>query len=76
MSEALTLSEFADAVRRSGPGCWFLRLEPHQQEKIHAAHEAGYSGSTIARVIKTRWGFNISDQQVRHHLTGSCSCQT
>lgn len=70
---APSLDEFAAVGRPKQQHCWFQRLDPGQQEKATAAHEAGYSHPTIAKVVNG-WGIPISRGRVGEHFRGACSC--
>ena len=72
-AKAVALDEFESAGPLKPARCWFARLTAEQQEKVAAAHEAGYSQPTIARVVNS-WGVAVSRSRVGEHLRGSCSC--
>jgi hypothetical protein len=67
------LSEFAAAAAPSRATCWFTRLTPEQQDKVVAAHSAGYSAATIAKVL-SGWEIRLTAGGVWKHLGGGCSC--
>lgn len=72
-AQGVALDEFAAVAKPNRRGCWFSRLTSEQQEKVTAAHEAGYSARTIARVV-TSWGVRISNSPVGEHFRHGCSC--
>lgn len=66
------LSEFEAAGPRRKK-CWFSLLDDAQQAKVVAAKEAGYSATTIAKVV-TGWGARVGKSQIGAHFRGECFC--
>ena len=72
-AKAVALDEFEAVGKPKGAGCWFQRLTAEQQEKVTAAHEAGYSFPTITRVVNG-WGIEIGRSRLGDHFRKGCSC--
>lgn len=72
---ALTLSDFAEEVKRPGSKCWFeVLLTEEQRQIVNAAHESGSTHAQISRTLQKKLNLSVKQTAVGNHYRGGCCC--
>lgn len=79
------MSKLDDAIaaimEQSKPsGCWASRLEGDVAQLVARLKEEEDKGNkpsrvAVRKVLKEAFGISVSEERVRAHLTGICSCE-
>lgn len=67
------MSEFDAVAPARGVACWFSKLDGDQKAKVRQAKMTGYSGETIAKVVRA-WGVYVRGNSVLTHFREHTDC--
>lgn len=61
------------------PGCWASHLEGDAAKFVARLKEEEDKGNkpnraATSKILNDVWGVKISDERIRNHFRGSCSC--